>query len=89
MQQLQNRSGRQIEKALVVEVAPETARSTIIRHRLKMHDRDWNDSSLLAFGSVLLDEQLVVQRPSRLFVASEAFSAGLAAEVSGSKMVMW
>ena len=64
MQQLQNRSGRQLQKALVVEVAPETARSTIIRHRLKRHDRDWNDSSSLAFGSVLLGEQLVVQRPA-------------------------
>ena len=62
MQQLQNRTGRQLQKAPVVEVAPETARSTIIRHRLKRHDRDWNDYSSLACGSVLLDEQLVVQR---------------------------
>ena len=64
MQQLQNRYGRQLQKALVVEVAPETDRSTIIRHRLKRHDRDWNDSSSLAFGSVLLDEELVLQRPA-------------------------
>ena len=54
----------QIQKALVVEVAPDTASSTIIRHRLIRHDNDWNDSSSLAFGSVLLDEQLVVQRPA-------------------------
>ena len=62
MQQLQNRSGRQIHKAMVAGVAPETARSTIIRHRLKGHEREWNNSSSLAFGSVLLDEQLVAQR---------------------------
>ena len=64
VQQLQNRSGWLIQEALVVEVAPETVRNGIILHRLKRHDSDWKDSSALAFGSVLLDEELVVQRPA-------------------------
>ena len=80
MQQLQNRSGRQIQKALVVEVAPETARSTIpdshnmivitlrIMHHRFLHARNWQIcAKFIAITKIFINHlALIATEPRRM-----------------------